>query len=191
MQLIGINRFTHIIAIYQKDLSNKAQHFSEYSLLSSFNVTKWLFFLSSYKNSLSVPLFEKFLGSPFLFSHLQWSLWVTSWLTLQYLATSARKNLCVPATITQAERVFSWMEWLLKKEGFVCQENLSTCNYSWRTVMGFRLLLSLRCVFDNKLNPFISGNGYPSNGFIFSLLNLFCVDNHNICTCIFKTFAKQ
>ena len=25
MQLIGINRFPHIIAIYQKDLSNKAQ----------------------------------------------------------------------------------------------------------------------------------------------------------------------
>ena len=115
-----------LIAIYQKDLSNKAQDCSEYSLVSSFNVTKWLFFLSSYKNSLSVPLFEKFFGSPFLFSHLQWSLWVTSWLTLQYLATSARKNLCVPATITQAERVFSWMEWLLKKEGFVCQENLST-----------------------------------------------------------------
>ena len=115
MQLIGINRFPHIIAIYQKDLANKAQDFSEYSLLSSFHVTKWLFFLSSYKNSLSVPLFAKFLGSPFLFSHLQCSLWVTSWLTLQYLATSARTNLCVPATITQAERVFSWMEWLLKK----------------------------------------------------------------------------
>jgi len=25
----------------------------------------------------------------------------------------------------QAERVFSWMAWLLKKEGFVCQENPS------------------------------------------------------------------
>ena len=144
----------------QKYLSNKAQDFSEYSLLSSFHVTKWLFFLSSYKNSLSVPLFAKFLGGPFLFSHLQSSIWVTSWLTLQYLATPARKNLCVPATSTQAEHVFSWMEWLLKKEGFVCQENLSTCNYSWRTVMGFRLLLSLRCVFDNKLTPFISGNGF-------------------------------
>ena len=126
-----------------------------------------MFFLSSYKNSLSVPLFAKFLGSPFLFSHLQCSLWVTSWLTLQYLATSARKNLCVPATITQAERVFSWMEWLLKKEGFVCQENLSTCNYSWRTVMGFRLLLSLPCVFDNKLTPFISENWFSRFGFIF------------------------
>jgi len=150
LQLIGINRFPHIIAISQKDLSNKAQDSSEYSLLSSFHVTKWLLFISSYKNSLSVPRFAKFLGGPFLFSHLQSSLWVTSWLTLQYLATPARKNLCVPATSTQAERVFSWMEWLLKKEGFVCQENLSTCNYSWRTVLGFRLLLSLRCVFVNS-----------------------------------------
>ena len=24
----------------------------------------------------------------------------------------------------------SWMGWLLKKEGFVCQENMSTCNNS-------------------------------------------------------------
>ena len=47
-----------------------------------------------------------------------------------------------------------------EKRGFVCQENLSTCNYSWRTVLGFRLLLSLRCVFDNKLTPFIYGNGF-------------------------------
>ena len=31
MQLIGINQFPHIIAIHQKDLSNKAQDFSEYS----------------------------------------------------------------------------------------------------------------------------------------------------------------
>ena len=90
MQLIGINRCPHIIAIYQKDLANKAQDFSEYSLLLSFHVTKRLLL---YKNSLSVPLFAK--------------LWVTSWLALQYLATPARKNLCVPATSTQAERVFS------------------------------------------------------------------------------------
>ena len=61
----------------QKDLANKAQEFSEYSLLSSFHVTL-LFFLSSYKNSLSVPLFTKFLVGPFLFRHLQSSLWVTS-----------------------------------------------------------------------------------------------------------------
>ena len=58
----------------------------------------------------------------------------------------------------------SWMGWLLKKEGFVCQENMSTCNNSWRTVLSFRLLLSLlRCVFNNKLTPFISGNRFGCN----------------------------
>ena len=48
-----------------------------------------------------------------------------------------------------------------QKKGFVCQENLSTCNY--RKVLGFRLFLSLRCVFDNKLTPFIPGNGFACN----------------------------
>jgi len=38
LQLIEINRFPHKIAIYQKDLSNKGQDFSEYLLLSSFHV---------------------------------------------------------------------------------------------------------------------------------------------------------
>ena len=79
----------------------------------------------------------------FLFLQNSWvvhsSLWVTFWLTLQYLATLVRKIICVPATRTQAERVFSWMGWLLKKEGFVCHKNLSTCNYSWRTGFSFRL----------------------------------------------------
>ena len=31
------------------------------------------------------------------------------------LARLARKYLCVPGTNTQAERVFSWMGWLLNK----------------------------------------------------------------------------
>ena len=31
------------------------------------------------------------------------------------LVRLARKYLCVPATSTQAERVFSWMGWLLNK----------------------------------------------------------------------------
>ena len=57
----------------------------------------------------------------------------------------------------------SWMGWLLKKEGFVCQENLSTCNNSWRTVLSLRLLLSLQCVCYNKLTPFISENGFGCN----------------------------
>ena len=46
------------------------------------------------------------------------------------LGNASKENLCVPAISTQAERVYSWMGWLLKKEGFVCQENLSTCNNS-------------------------------------------------------------
>ena len=71
---------------------------------------------------------------------------------------------------------------LLKKEGFVFRENLSTCNNSWRTVLSFRLPLSLRCVFDNKLTPFISGNGFGCNVMdsYFSLLNLSFVENYHI-----------
>ena len=131
-----------------------------------------MFFLSWYKKSWSLPLFAQFLAGPFLFSPLQSSLWVPSWLTLQYLATPAKKNLCVPATSTQAERVFSWMEWLLKKEGFVCQENLSTCNYSWRTVLGFRLLLSLRCVLlDQYVNTKIGDTIFTNNKHTWKLLS--------------------
>ena len=78
-----------------------------------------------------------------------------------------------------------------EKEGFVCQENLSTCNYSWRTVLGFRLLLSLWCVFDNKLTPFISENRFGCNVMdsYFSLLNLSIAENYHIS--IFITFEKQ
>ena len=54
-----------------------------------FMLQKRLFFLSWYMNSWSLPLFAKFFGGPFLFNHLQSSLWVTSWLTLQYLAMLA------------------------------------------------------------------------------------------------------
>merc|ERR1711994_1007476 len=127
----SVSRVNSVNSVNRVDSVNRVNSVNSFNSYSAvLPPSPMVFFLSSYKNSLSVPLFEKFLGSPFLFSHLQWSLWVTSWLTLQYLATSARKNLCVPATITQAELVFSRMEWLLKKEGFGCQENLSTCNYS-------------------------------------------------------------
>ena len=34
---------------------------------------------------------------------------------IKNLARLVRKYLCVPATSTQAERVFSWMGWLLNK----------------------------------------------------------------------------
>ena len=56
--------------------------------------------------------------------------------------------------------------------------------------MGFRLLLSLPCVFDNKLTPFISGNGFSRLlDSYFSVLNLSFVENNHIS--IFITFAKQ
>ena len=57
--------------------------------------------------------------------------------------------------------------------------------------MGLRLLLSLRCVFDNKLTPFISGNGFGCNVMdsYFSLLNLSFVENYH--TSIFTTLGKQ
>ena len=50
-------------------------------------------------------------------------------------------------------------------------------------------LLSLRCVFDNKLTPFISGNGFGCNVMdsYFSLLNIPFVENYHIScvlTCI-------
>ena len=66
---------------------------------------------------------------------------------------------------------------------------MSSCNYSGSTVFGFRLLLSLRCVFDNKLTPFISGNGFGCNVMdsYFSLLNISFVENYHIScvlTCI-------
>ena len=126
-----------------------------------FSCYKWLFILSSYKNSLSVPIFAKFLGGPFLFSHLQGSLWVTFWLTLQYLATLSRENICVPPTSTQAECIFSWMMWLLKKEGFVCHENMSTCNYSWA--------LDCFCHRDvfSTINWRLKTLDFPNNGFLF------------------------
>ena len=37
---------------------------------------------------------------------------------------------------------------------------LSGKSVNMQLFLGFRLLLSLRCVFDNKLTPFISGNGF-------------------------------
>ena len=82
--------------------------------------------------------------SHFWINHLQSSLWVTSWLTLHYLATLARKI---------------------------------------RSVLNFRLLLSSRCIFDNKLTP--SFLDFLSNGILFRTF----VENYHIS--IFTTFAKQ
>ena len=41
--------------------------------------------------------------------------WRTRMQEYPTLVRLARKYLCVPATSTQAERVFSWMGWLLNK----------------------------------------------------------------------------
>ena len=40
------------------------------------------------------------------------------------LVRLARKYLCVPGTNTQAERVFSWMGWLLNKRRLFLKDNL-------------------------------------------------------------------
>ena len=133
MQLIGINRCPHIIAIYQKYFSNKAQDFSEsseYLFLSSFYVTKWLFFLTWNKKSWSLLFFEKFLGSPFSLSNLQSSLWVTFWLTLQYLPTLIRKSLSVPATSTQAGWYGCWKKKALSFRR-ICQHATILEGQSW------------------------------------------------------------
>ena len=42
-------------------------------------------------------------------------LWKTKRLEYPTLTRLVKKFLCVPATSTQAERVFSWMGWLLNK----------------------------------------------------------------------------
>ena len=61
-----------------------------------------------------------------------------------------------------------------EKEGFVCQENLSTCNFSWRTLFSFRLdsyfpLLNLSFVLLLLLLTLVHGF-YP---FVESILTTF------------------
>ena len=86
----------------------------------------------------------------------------------------------------------SWWDGIAaEKKGFACQENLSTCNNSSRTVLSLRLLLSLWCFFDDELSSFISENGFGCNvmNSYFSLLNLSFEENYHIS--IFTTFEKQ
>ena len=86
----------------------------------------------------------------------------------------------------------SWWDGMAaEKKGFACQENLSTCNNSSRTVLSLRLLLSLWCFFDDELSSFISENGFGCNVMdsYFSLLNLSFAENYHIS--IFTTFEKQ
>ena len=62
------------------------------------------FLFGRFKNELSVDKDEDPLG-----------LWKTKRLEYPTLTRLVKKFLCVPATSTQAERVFSWMGWLLNK----------------------------------------------------------------------------
>ena len=186
MQLIGINRFPHIIAINWKYFSKKAQDLSRYLLLASFYVTKWLLFPFVIQIDLITSSFSKILG---------WSIIIQ--LYAKFIMGDILADTAILANTSKKEPLCScykhtsWMGWLLKKEGFVCQENLSTCNNSWRTLLSSRLLLSLQCVCDNKLTPFISENGFGCNVMdsYFSLLNLSFAENYHIS--IFTTFEKQ
>ena len=135
MQLIGINRFPHIIAINWKYFSKKAQDLSKYLLLASFYVTKWLLFPFVLQIDLITSSFSKILGWSIIIQlHAKQSnakqLWVTSWLTLQYLQTLARKNLCVPATSTQAGWDGCWKKKALSVMR-ICQHAIILEEQSW------------------------------------------------------------
>ena len=90
------------------------------------------------------------------------------------LATLRRKNLCVPATSAQAEHVFS-CSWRKKALSFI---RISCTPDSWD--------LSLSSVFNNKLTPFIFGNGFSK---YWSNIVRKYEENYHII--LFTTFAKQ
>ena len=96
---------------------------SEYLLLSFFHVTKAIVFPFMIHEQLITSSFCKILW---------WSILIQSFAKFtmgDILADTAipgnASNLCVPATSTQAERVYSWIGWLLKKKtlsvGRICQ----------------------------------------------------------------------
>ena len=79
--------------------------------------------------------------------------------------TPARKNFCVPATSTQAERVFSWMGWLLKKWALsgrrICQHATILEGQCWA------LDCFCHCDVFSKINWILSFLDFLINGFIF------------------------
>ena len=116
MQLIGINRFPHIIAINWKYFSKKAQDLSKYLLLAIFYVTKWLLFPFVIQIDLITSSFSKILG---------WSIIIQLYAKLIILAdTAILANTSKKEPLCSCYKHTSWMGWLLKKEGFVCQERL-------------------------------------------------------------------
>ena len=76
-----------------------------------------------------------------VFSTINWLLLFLDMDFLQCLQSSRSQvggsnlDLCVPATSTQAERVFRWMEWLLKKRALsvrkICQHATFLEGQSW------------------------------------------------------------
>ena len=118
------------------------------------------FFLSLYKKIWWLPLFPKFSGGPLLFSYMQSSLRVTSWLTLQYLQTLARKNLCVPATSTQAGWDGCWKKKALSVRR-ICQHATILEGQSWA------LDCLCHCDVFSTINWLLSFLNFLSDGFLF------------------------
>ena len=105
------------------------------SILSSFHVTKWLFLLSWYKNSWSLPLSAKKLGWSILI-HLFAKLIMGDILAdTAILGDASKKESLCSCKSTQPERVFSWMGWLLKKKALsgrrICQHAIILEGQSW------------------------------------------------------------
>ena len=102
--LIGYTR------IYSEDII-PAQEQHKYHFLRwcwdshhPFHHHQWRFITCRYRNEPALTVDNDPLG---------W--WRTRMQEYPTLVRLARKYLCVPATSTQAERVFSWMGWLLNK----------------------------------------------------------------------------
>ena len=122
MQLKGINRFPHMIAINPK--------YFQIKLRICQNIYYFRFFMLQ---AIVFPfmIHEQLITSSFC-KILWWSILIQSFAKFtmgDILADTAipgnASNLCVPATSTQAERVYSWIGWLLKKKtlsvGRICQ----------------------------------------------------------------------
>ena len=149
-------RIPHIIAINQKYLSNESQDLSKCLYFRLFMLQSDCFYFHDTRTVDHFLFLQKNLGGQFLFIYLQSSLWVTSWPTPQYLATLARKNLCVPARAHNQSASLAGWDGCWKRRFCLAGESVNMQLFL-KDSLSSRLLLSLRCVFDNKLTPFISG----------------------------------
>ena len=124
---------------------------------------------------------RNFLGGPFLFSHLQVHY------TLQ-LATLARKNLCVPATSTQAAASLAGWDGCWKRRLFLSGDSFNTQLFLKDSVefkIAFVIVICFRQ--SNLLYSFLDS---LSNGFIFftSEYLIFRKLPYIYIRCICKTF---